>query len=74
MVGAGRPGRRRRRFAGAGPRAIIGAAQPRRRIPAYELLDEEALCALETQADWILDEIGVEFRDADSALQRLRVQ
>ena len=70
MAGAGRPGRRRRRFAGAGPRATIGAAQPRRRIPAYELFGEEALCALETQADWILDEIGVEFRGDDEALSR----
>ena len=70
MAAAGRPGRRRRRSAGAGLHATIEAAQPRRRIPAYELLDEEALCALETQADWILDEIGVEFRGDDEAPSR----
>ena len=70
MAGAGRPGRRRRRSAGAGSLASVEAAQPQRRIPAYELLDEEALHALETQADWILDEIGVEFRGEDEARSR----
>ncbi len=38
-----------------------------RRIPAYGLLDEAALAAIEAQADWILDRIGVEFRgDAEA--------
>ncbi|MDX1614470.1 MAG: trimethylamine methyltransferase family protein [Candidatus Promineifilaceae bacterium] len=38
-----------------------------RRIPPYKLLDEEALQSLEDQADWILQEIGVEFpNDAEA--------
>ncbi|MEM7343466.1 MAG: trimethylamine methyltransferase family protein [Chloroflexota bacterium] len=39
-----------------------------RKIPLYNLLDEAALQALEDQADWILQEIGVEFPDDDEAI------
>ena len=45
---------------------------PRRRIPTYDLLDEAALAALENHADWILDEIGIEFRGDDEALDLFR--
>lgn len=44
----------------------------RRRIPFYELLGEESLEAIEAQADWILKEIGVEFRGDDEALALFR--
>ena len=46
--------------------------QPRRRIPAYELLADEALSDIEGQADWILAEIGVEFRGDEAALSLFR--
>ncbi len=46
--------------------------QPRRRIPAYELLADEALCDIEEQADWILAEIGIEFRGDEAALSLFR--
>ena len=39
-----------------------------RRIPAYDLLGEAALTRIEDQADWILDEIGIEFRGDREAL------
>ena len=39
-----------------------------RKIPAYALLNEQALIAIEDQADWILQEIGVEFRGDTAAL------
>ena len=45
---------------------------PRRRIPTYDLLDDPALVALENHADWILDEIGIEFRGDDEALDLFR--
>ena len=51
------------------------AAKPssvKRRIPIYELLDEEALQTLETHADWILKEIGIEFRGDEEALTLFR--
>lgn len=44
----------------------------RRMIPAYRLLDEEQLTAIEAQADWILASIGVEFRGDDEALRIFR--
>ena len=40
-----------------------------RKIPAYALLDEGALAAIEDQADWILQNIGVEFRSDNTALE-----
>ncbi len=43
-----------------------------RKLPRYDLLDEEALQRLEAQADWILREIGIEFHDDPEALQLFR--
>ena len=43
-----------------------------RKIPVYELLEEEALQQLEAQADWILKEVGVEVSDDQEALSLLR--
>ena len=36
-------------------------AVQRRRIPVFDLLGEAALRAIETQADWILENVGVDF-------------
>ena len=43
-----------------------------RRIPYYELLDEAALALIETNADLVLEEIGIDFRDDPEALRLLR--
>ncbi|MEP2029675.1 MAG: trimethylamine methyltransferase family protein [Paracoccaceae bacterium] len=40
----------------------------KRTIPSYELLSDKALCDIEAQSDWILQEVGVEFRGDDRAL------
>src|SRR6267142_5072515 len=40
-----------------------------RKIPYYEVLDEEGLALIERNADTILEEIGIEFRDDAEALQ-----
>lgn len=40
----------------------------KRSIPAYRLLDDVDLMAIEDQADWILQKIGVEFRGDEVAL------
>jgi trimethylamine--corrinoid protein Co-methyltransferase len=45
----------------------------KRVIPTYELLDEEELQKLEAHADWILKEIGIEFRGDEEALALFRV-
>ena len=49
--------------------ATVQVIAPRaRKIPAYGLLPEAALAAIENQADWILDTIGIEFRGDQAAL------
>ena len=61
---------RRRRGGGSAARKACrpacglpkAAAVITRKIPTYELLDEEALVRLEDHADWILRGIGIEFR------------
>ena len=40
-----------------------------RKIPYFEFLDEEGLVALEDQADWLMQEIGLEFRGDPEALR-----
>jgi trimethylamine--corrinoid protein Co-methyltransferase len=54
--GGGRSARIARRGAPAAPAVAL------RRIPPYNLLDAEAVHSLEAHADWILKEIGIEFR------------
>ncbi|MGR3514328.1 MAG: trimethylamine methyltransferase family protein [Paracoccaceae bacterium] len=44
----------------------------RRKIPQYRLLGDTALSAIEAQADWILDKVGVEFRGDEAALDLFR--
>ena len=44
----------------------------RRKIPAYELLDEESLVRLENHAEWLLSEIGIEIRDDPEAIRLFR--
>ena len=43
-----------------------------RKIPVFEILSEEALQTIEHNADIILEEIGIEFREDDEALQILK--
>ncbi len=61
---------RRGRSATKAPTAPSGA--PRRFIPTYELLDDQSLDALEQQADWLLDEIGIDVRGDEVALELFR--
>jgi len=49
--------------------AVLAApAYAERKIPYYDFLDEEALVRIEDHADWLLQEIGIEFRDDPVAL------
>jgi trimethylamine---corrinoid protein Co-methyltransferase len=51
-------------------RKIIAApAFATRQIPYYEFLGEEGLVRLEDQADWLIQEVGLEFRDDPEALR-----
>ncbi len=40
-----------------------------RRIGVYEVLDEEGLAIIERNADTILEEIGIDYRDDAEALE-----
>ncbi|MCP3868386.1 MAG: trimethylamine methyltransferase family protein [Gammaproteobacteria bacterium] len=66
-----RRNRRNRNIPGAGQvqKAVATAPYITRRIPCYEVLDEEGLSLIERNADTILQEIGIEFRDDAEALQ-----
>ena len=71
-------GRRGRRGAGGGAAArraarTGGGSGPqltyiKRKIPLYEVLDEEGLALIEANADRVLEEIGIEFREDEEAL------
>ena len=61
--GRRRGGRSRQRLQVASPAYIT------RQIPFYEFLGEENLVKLEDQAEWIIQEVGLEFRDDPKALE-----
>lgn len=48
---------------------IAAPAYITRQIPFYEFICEEGLVALEDQADWLIQEIGLEFRDDEKAIE-----
>ena len=56
---------RRQRRAAAGPPGVAGV---RRRIPLYDLMNEEGLDLIDRTTDRILKEIGIEFRGDTAAL------
>lgn len=66
--------RRARASRNRGPAQAGPAASPhiRRRIPGIDLLDPEQLTRLEGQVDWILQEVGIAFRDDPEALDLWR--
>ncbi len=70
--------RHRRSGGGAARRAertaprIEAAPFIRRKIPNYEILDDEGLALIEANADRVLEEIGVTFADNPGALARWR--
>ncbi len=65
---------RRGRSRGGAREAKVARPQPAapayvtRKIPFYALLEEEGLAKLEEQADWLIQEIGLEFREDPTAL------
>jgi len=45
-----------------------------RRLPFFDLLDDDAISRLEAQVDWIIQDIGIAFRDDPEALALWREQ
>ncbi|MGH6923703.1 MAG: trimethylamine methyltransferase family protein [Propylenella sp.] len=66
--GGGAEARRARRQ-GAGP---VQLSFIRRKLANYEVLNEEGLSLIEANADLILEEIGIEFREDEEALSLWR--
>ena len=69
-------GRRRRSGGGAearraarGSRKVAQLTYIKRKIPLYEVLGEEGLSIIENNADIVLQEVGIDFRDDAEALQ-----
>lgn len=65
--GGGREAKRARAAAGTTAQAYI-----KRKIPYYEILNDEGLELIEHNADTILEEIGIDFRDDAEALDLWR--
>lgn len=67
-AGGGREAKRAARSA----RSAQSAPYITRRIPYYEVLDEEGLQLIERNAETILEETGIDFRDDAEALELFR--
>ena len=65
---ARRPSGRDAKRAARTARAAASVPYITRKIPYYEVLDEEGLVTLEKNADTILEEIGIDFREDPEAL------
>ena len=68
-AGRGRSSGRRRGGRSRERAQVAAPAFVKRQIPFYEFLGEEGIVKLEEQADWIIQEIGLEFRDDPKALE-----
>src|ERR1700692_4464215 len=66
---ARRPSGRDAKRAARAARATASIPYITRKIPYYEVLTEEGLSLLEHNADTILEEIGIDFRDDPEAIE-----
>ena len=66
--GSARQARRAKRAA----LSAVGPPYITRRIPVYEMANEETLSLVENNAETVLEEIGIEFRDDQDALALFR--
>jgi trimethylamine--corrinoid protein Co-methyltransferase len=64
-----RPSGRDAKRAARTARAAASSPYITRRIPCFEVLDEEGLALIERNADTILEEVGIDFRDDPEALE-----
>ncbi|MEM8792930.1 MAG: trimethylamine methyltransferase family protein [Pseudomonadota bacterium] len=64
-----KPRRRSRTSREGRSRQVAQLAYITRAIPYYEFLGEEGLARIEDQADWLIQEVGLEFREDPVALE-----
>ena len=64
-----RGARRSRKQSRGAKNTVAAPAYIERKIPYFNFLDEEALVAVEKQADYLLQEIGIDFRDDPETLE-----
>lgn len=65
-------GRAARQAARSGSQSASRAAYVTRNVPYYEVLNQEGLETIEYNAETVLEEIGIDFRDDEEALQMWR--
>jgi trimethylamine---corrinoid protein Co-methyltransferase len=65
-------GRRRRRSAGSEVAAAPAPAYLKRAAPPYEFLSEDSLQRIEDQADRLLAQVGIDFRDDPASLEYVK--
>lgn len=68
MARRARPARNRAQTTSGGP----ASPHIQRVLPHFDVLDEEQLQRLEAQVDWILQDVGIAFRDDPEALELWR--
>ena len=61
--------RRSSRERGTRTSSVAAPAYVKREIPFYAFLNEENIVRIEEQADWIIQEVGLEFREDPIALE-----
>ncbi|RYG91785.1 trimethylamine methyltransferase [Loktanella sp. IMCC34160] len=64
-----RSARRRDRGTDTGPQAAPASPYIRRVLPFFDPLDEDQLEKIDAQVDWIIENIGIAFRDDPEALE-----
>ena len=60
---------RARRDASETQNTVAPSPYIRRRLPFFDVLDEETMIKLERQVDWIFEDVGIDFRDDPEALR-----
>ena len=68
MARRSRPSRSRE----GGSEDALASPHIRRVLPFFDVLDEEQIVRLEAQVDWILQDVGIAYRDDPAALDLWR--
>ncbi|QGY00066.1 trimethylamine methyltransferase [Roseovarius faecimaris] len=56
-----------RRDSGGSRSGPLASPHVARRLPVFDVMDEQTIVRLEQQVDWLIEEVGIEFRDDPEA-------